>query len=100
MDRHMPIEADELIRRMRLDFEKTMREVAQAVNDAPDGHWIDGSEEQVRDVLGEFRRKAYEQAVRMKVESVEASADFPPSKGVARASRRGGPLGGDGQRPD
>ena len=100
MDGHGRIEADELIRRMRAEFDKTMREVAQAVNDAPDGHWIDGSEEQARNALGEFRRKAYEQAMQMRVEAVETSAAFPPSKGSVAASRRGGSVGGDGQRPD
>ena len=64
MDRLSKIGRDDLIARMRAKFEQTMAEVAQAVNDAADGHLIDGSEEQCRDVLGEFRRAAYETAVR------------------------------------
>jgi|SRR5579863_1965589 len=85
MDRLAKIDKDELIRQMRADFEKTMTEVAQAVNDAADGHLIDGSEVQCRDVLGEFRRKAYEKAVQMRVESTEADPSFSP--GGSRASR-------------
>jgi hypothetical protein len=99
MDRHVPVEAEELIRRMRAEFEQTMRQVAQAVSDAPDGHWIDASEEQARDALGEFKRKVYEQAVQMKVESAETLADFPPSPAVTGASRDGGSIPVDRQRP-
>ncbi len=87
MDEHGRMDAEELIRRMRADFEKTMQTVAQVVNEAPDGHWIDGSEERVRDVLGEFRCKAYQQAMQLRIEAAETSAAFSPSKGGRAASR-------------
>ncbi len=98
MDRLEKIEKDELIRRMRAKFEESMAQITEAVNDAPDGHLIDGSEERCRDVLGEFRRAAYETVVQMRVEATEASADFSPGKAGAGASRDGGALGADGQR--
>jgi hypothetical protein len=88
MDRLVKIDRDELIRRMRCRFEDVMTQVAQAVNDASDGHLIDGSEERCRDVLGEFRRAAYETAVQMRVEATEADPSFSPS-------RPGSPRGGD-----
>jgi hypothetical protein len=88
MDRLAKIDRDELIRRMRAQFETVMTEVTQAVNDAPDGHLIDASEERCRDVLGEFRRQAYETAVQMRVEATEADPSFSPS-------RSGSPRGGD-----
>jgi hypothetical protein len=78
MDGLAKIDRDELIRRMREDFEKTMREVADAVNAAPDGHLIEGSEERCRDVLVEFQRRSFEAAAQMRVEATEASAAFPP----------------------
>jgi hypothetical protein len=78
MDRLVKIDKDELVRRMRAEFDKTMSEVAAAVNDAPDGRLIDGSEERCRDVLGEFRRIAYETAVQMRVEATEADPSFSP----------------------
>ncbi len=85
MDGLARLDCDELVRRMREDFERTMREVADAVNDAPDGHLIDGSEERVRDLLGEFRRRSFEAAAQMRVEATEASAAFSPVKqGLAR----------------
>jgi len=93
MDGRSKVDRDELIRRMRSEFEKTMSEVTEAVNAAPDGHWIDASEERCRDVLGEFRRKAYETAMQMKVEATETNVAFPPSP--AGASRGGQPHGAD-----
>lgn len=92
MDRLERINGTELIGRMREDFERTMAEVANAVNDAPDGHLIDGSEERVRDLLGEFRRRSFETAAQMRVEATEASPAFSPGEAAAGASWGGGPL--------
>ncbi len=91
MDRLAKIDRDELIRRMRAEFEKTMAEVVEAVNAAPDGHLIDGSEERCRDVLGELRRRVYETAVQMRVEATEADPSFSPAG--PDASRGGQPHG-------
>lgn len=99
MDRLLKLDRDELIARMRADFEGTMRQVAEAVNGAADGHLIDGSEEQVRDLLGEFRRRTFETAAQMRVEATEASPDFSPGEGVAGASRAGDTLDAQLQRP-
>jgi hypothetical protein len=100
MDGLAKIDREALVRRMREDFEKTMREVADAVNDAPDGHLIDGSEERVRELLGNFRRRSFQTAAQMRVEATEASADFSP--GQARTGPPGsiGPLDAQLQRPD
>lgn len=87
MDGLAKIDRDGLIRRMREDFEKTMREVADAVNAAPDGHLIDGSEERCRDALMEFQRRSFEAAAQMRVEATEAWAAFSP--GAAGAGESG-----------
>ena len=99
MDRLAKLDRDELIRRMRADFEQTMLQVADAVNAAPDGHLIDGSEEQVRDLLGEFRRRSFQTAAQMRVEATEASADFSPGEAGIDASRPGPTLDAELQRP-
>ncbi len=78
MERLSKINADELRRRMREAFEQTMDDVAQSINDARDGHLINDSEERCRDVLGEFRRLAYETAAQMRVEATEADPAFSP----------------------
>jgi hypothetical protein len=98
MDRLNRLDRDELVRRMREDFERTILKVADAVNDAPDGHLIDGSEEQVRDLLGEFRRRAFETAAQMRVEATEGSPAFSPGKEPADSSRGGDSLDAQLQR--
>jgi len=62
---------------MKQDFEELAKEVMEAVNDAPDGQWIAGSEEQVRDLCAEMRRKVFERALQKRVDAAEAA--FPPS---------------------
>jgi len=76
MDRQVQLSTDRFIEQMRGDFEQTMRRVADAVNQAPDGAWINGSEVQVLEVMSEFRRKAYETALQMRVD--EAEGAFSP----------------------
>ena len=99
MDRLLKLDRDELVRRMREDFERTMRQVADAVNDAPEGRLIDGSEERVRDLLGDFRRRAFETAAQMRVEATEGSAAFSPGEEPAGPSRGGGAVDAQLQRP-
>ena len=62
---------------MRQEFEEFAKEVMEAVNDAPDGQWIAGSEEQVRELSAEMRRKVFERALQKRVDAAEAA--FPPS---------------------
>ena len=65
------------VEQMREEFERTLREVAEAVDNAPTGAVIRGSEHQARDALERFREKAFEKAIQMKVDAAEAA--FPPS---------------------
>jgi hypothetical protein len=62
---------------MKQEFEQFAKEVMEAVNDAPDGQWIAGSEEQVRELSAEMRRELFERAVQQRVDAAEAA--FPPS---------------------
>ena len=62
---------------MRQEFEEFAKGVMEAVNDSPDGQWIAGSEEQVRDLSAEMRRKVFERALQKRVDAAEAA--FPPS---------------------
>jgi hypothetical protein len=63
---------------MRAEIERTLRDVADAVDDAPRGRIIRDSEEKARDALDRFRKMAYEKAVQMKVNAAEAA--FSPSE--------------------
>jgi hypothetical protein len=62
---------------MKLEAEQLLKEVMEAVNQAPDGDWIAGSEEQVRDLMGAFRKRVFEAALQKRIDAAEAA--FPPS---------------------
>jgi hypothetical protein len=79
MDRLLTMDSDAFATRMQAEFQQVMKQVADAVNAAPTGNVISGSEMQVRDLMAEFRRKAFETAVQMRIDSTESS--FSPSQG-------------------
>jgi hypothetical protein len=74
---------------MRQENETMLREVMEAVNKAPDGAWINGSEMQVRDLLGEYRRRVFEKALQMKVDASEG-AFSPNGPGDGQAAEKQG----------
>lgn len=82
--------APEFAESMKREAEQLLRDVMEAVNQAPDGSWIEGSEEQVRDRMAEFRKRVFEAALQARVDAAEAA--FPPSADGARRSRHG-PFG-------
>jgi hypothetical protein len=68
---------EEFVETMKDEIEQYAKDVMQAVNQAPDGEWIAGSEERVRDLSAEMRRRIFERAVQQRVDAAEAA--FPPS---------------------
>jgi hypothetical protein len=77
MDRLLTMDQEQFIARMQAEVRRTLEQLAAAVNDAPDGNVINGSEMQVRDLMAELRRKAFETAVQMRIDSTESN--FSPS---------------------
>lgn len=75
---------EQFIQLMRAKMEAMLGQVADAVNEAPPGHVISGSEEQVRDLFADLQREAYEKAVQMRTDAAEAA--FPPSEGPGHGS--------------
>ena len=96
MDSKAEVAPEGFVGKMKVDVEAYLKGVMEAVNDAPDGAWIAGSEEQVRDLSAEFRRHVYERAVQMKVDAAEAafSPSAPPEK--RKAAGQSGPAGENG----
>ena len=101
MDRLPALSAEGLIERTRGQFERLMREVAAAVNAAPEGRVIKCSEEQVRDLLGEFRQTVYQTALQMRVDAAEAAfSPGGPADSPAQAEQGPGRARpAHGQRP-
>ncbi len=103
MDRQKSVQAgaevspEAFAARMREATSRMLQEVMEAVNRAPDGAWINGSEMQVRDLLGEYRRRVFETALQMKTDAAEGA--FSPGGQVA-ADQQGdqSPQHADGQR--
>jgi hypothetical protein len=68
---------EEFVESMREEVDEFLKQIMDAVNDARDGEWISGSEEQVRDLTGAMRQCVFERAVQKRVDAAEAA--FPPS---------------------
>ena len=95
------VSAEKFVESMRGRMEEYLRGVIEAVNQAPDGEWIAGSEEQVRDLSAEFRQCMYQAAIQQRVDAAEAA--FSPSRGERQAAgeqRTAEEQPVDGQRPD
>jgi len=84
------IDPEELRQAVASDFEKMLKETADALNKARDGAIIADSEGIVRDAMARFRRKVYEKAVQIKADKA-AKAAFSPS-----AQRQGDAAAGQG----
>ena len=85
MDRLLRMDREAYLQQMRAEVERILGQVADAVNDAPDGKVINGSEMQVRDLMNELRKTAYTKAVQMRINATEAR--FFPSPGRARPAQ-------------
>jgi hypothetical protein len=79
MSHDAQVAPERLVAALEQETNAYLRAVMQAVNAAPDGAWLAGSEEQVRDLSAEFRRQVFEKAVQLKIDAAEAA--FPPSAG-------------------
>jgi hypothetical protein len=77
MDTTPRVPPQEFADSMKQEMEQYLQGVMEAVNNAPDGAWITGSEERVRDLSAAMRRRVFEKAVQQRVDAAEAA--FPPS---------------------
>jgi hypothetical protein len=78
------VSGESFVEAMRQETEQMLREVMQAVNQAPDGAWINASETKVRDRIGEYRTRVFEKALQMRADAVEG-AFSPGGRGQRRA---------------
>ena len=79
MDRLLKMDKEQFACRMQADIRRILDQVAEAVNNAPQGHVISGSEVRVRDLMAELRQTAFQTAAQMRMDATEAS--FSPSEG-------------------
>lgn len=90
MDELPKLDREAFRKRMMAEFERTLTEVANAVDDAKAGRLIRDSEEPARVSLDRFRQVMYETAMQTKLDAAQAA--FPPSgergDGAIDASQR------------
>jgi hypothetical protein len=79
MDRLLTMDKEQFIAEMQEEVRRILGRVADAVNSAPTGHVIGGSEIDVRNAMAELRERVFEKAVQMRIDSTESS--FSPSQG-------------------
>jgi hypothetical protein len=79
MDKDVKITPEQLAKAMDPEYQKLVQLVSGAVNGAPDGAVICGSEELVRDAMARFRQKVYEKAIQLRTQAAQAA--FSPSEG-------------------
>ena len=72
------VSKEKYVESVRAEMEDLLGEVMESVNAAPGGRVIVDSEEQVRQLMHEFRQRAYERAVQLRADS--AASAFPPSE--------------------
>ena len=78
MDQQLPkVDRAKLRACLLVEFERTLEEVADAVDGAPAGRVIRDSEEPARVALDRLRCQVYEAALQAKVDAAEAA--FSPS---------------------
>jgi hypothetical protein len=92
MDGSTKFSPQQLIESLRLEFEQALSRVADAVNAAPDGRVISGSEHQVKDLMDDLRARVFQRALQLKADSVE-SAFSPGGPGVGPADAEQGAFG-------
>ena len=81
---------EDYLRAMRERMDQALRRVAAAVNDAPDGAWVDASEMAVFAEFNDLRRDAYERALQMRADAAAASAFSPGGRGERPPDARQG----------
>jgi hypothetical protein len=84
------MDKSEYVARMQRECRQIMEQIADAVNAAPTGRVISGSEMQVRDLMEKLRQKSFELAVQMRVDSHEST--FSPSGRGGESAGKQGPL--------
>jgi hypothetical protein len=86
------MDRDALKRELTQHFQQSLDQAMDAVEQAPDGAWISGSEWEIRELFQKLTAQAYERILQAKLDAAEKSGAFSPSgpdreQGKARDGR-------------
>ncbi len=73
MAKRIEVSTERLKVEMLSAFEETMKQVMAALNAAPAGNIIGGSEHQVKHLMDEFKRRTFEAATQLVADSRESA---------------------------
>ena len=75
------MDTEVLERRLAELMSKAAKKAIQAVNDAPDGHWIEHSEGAVRDIFQKLTSECYGELIQKRIDDLPSAsqAAFSPS---------------------
>lgn len=77
MERSPKLDRESLRAQLLAEFEATVESVADSIDGARDGYWIEDGEEASRKALDRLKQKVYEASLQAKVDAAEAA--FSPS---------------------
>ena len=100
MSKRVKVSLAQLKKQAGPEVERLLREVNEAINQAPGGAVIAGSEEAVRTAMARFRERVYELGLQLRADAA-ASAFSPAGPDDRPADAEQGSAGGeprDGQR--
>ncbi len=74
------MDRDALKRELTEQFQYSLEQAMDAVEHAPDGAWISGSEWEIRELFQKLTAQAYERILQAKLDAAETKrGDFSPS---------------------
>lgn len=83
------MDRDALKRELTKQFQQSLEQAMDAVEQAPDGAWISGSEWEIRALFQKLTAQAYERILQAKLDAAEKQrGDFSPS-GPAPGAEQG-----------
>jgi hypothetical protein len=89
------MDRDALKRGLTEEFQQSLDQAMDAVERAPDGSWISGSEWEIRELFQKLTAQAYERILQAKLDAAEKSGAFSPSEprgDAGQGQARGGHL--------
>jgi hypothetical protein len=93
------MDRDALTRELTQEFQQSLKDAMDAVERAPDGAWIAGSEWQVREAFQKLTTHAFERILQAKMETAENKpAVFSPDRPGGKKQRQARPERVDGRR--
>lgn len=79
MDGQEPVRQEALVKELEGVYRSYMGQVMAAVNAAPNGRWIEGSEVRVNELMNQFKREVYQAALQLRIDAQEQAAAKSPA---------------------